>query len=214
MICGVIFDLDGVLVKTDDMHYKAWSQVADKEDIYFDKDINDRLRGVSRLESLDIILEKRRKEYTQQEKINLAEYKNDLYRKYLSQLDCSDILPGVDAVLADLKKRGLKTAIGSSSKNADYIIEKIGLAGAFDAVVSGTEITKTKPDPEVFVLAARELGLPPEQCVVVEDAKAGIQAAKAAGMKAIGVGNKQMLDQADDVVSGLDEIDIVELLLR
>ncbi len=213
MIKGVIFDLDGVIVKTDDMHYKAWSKIASEENIYFDMNINHKLRGVSRLESLNIILEKSNKDYNSQQKMELADRKNNFYKEYISLLNSSDLLSGVNEVLSELKNRGFKIAIGSSSKNADFIINKIGLENIFDIIISGKDIKKTKPDPEIFSLAAQKMMLEPEHCVVVEDAEAGIEAAKAAGMKAVGIGNRSMLKNADIVISGLDEPGVLDLIL-
>ena len=210
---AVIFDLDGVLVSTDDLHYEAWLQIARREGIYFDRKINDRLRGVSRHESLEIILENADKSYSEQEKLELTECKNRIYRQALNQLSKSDILAGVESTLSQLKSRGIKLAIGSSSKNAQLILKKIGIGTYFDAVISGNEIKKTKPDPQVFTMAAANLGLPEFDCVVVEDAQAGIQAAKAAGMKAVGVGDNDKLNQADVVVNDLNSPDIIETLL-
>lgn len=184
---AVIFDLDGVIVSTDECHYQAWRKIADEEEIPFNREINQRLRGVSRLESLEIILENSRRSYTDEEKAVLASKKNACYRKLLEQLQPSHLLPGVQPLLQELREYGILTAIGSSSQNARFILDKIGLSDAFDAVVDGNAILTGKPDPEVFLLAARELGVKPEECVVIEDADSGIEAALAAGMAAIGV---------------------------
>ncbi len=186
---AIIFDLDGVIVSTDGFHYKAWKAMADKEGIYFDETINNRLRGVSRMESLAIILEKASKIYTDEEKDAMATAKNEIYRESLSQLTPDDILPGVMDMLTALRAKGLKLAIGSSSRNTPVILNQIGLGDYFDAVADGNQIKNSKPDPEVFLLAAELLGIPPQDCVVVEDAYAGIDAAKAGGMKAVGVGD-------------------------
>ena len=213
MIKGVIFDLDGVLVKTDDMHYRAWSKIARDENIYFDNEINDRLRGVSRYESLNIVLERAKKDYNLQQIKEMAEKKNDLYRKYISELSSLDRLPGVDNLLSVLKEKEMKIAVGSSSKNADYIIGRIGLSQYFDSVITGNEVKKSKPDPEIFNLAAEAMRLKPQECVVVEDAESGIEAAKNAGMKVIGIGSKNALKNADIVISGLEEPGVIDLLL-
>ncbi|MBQ8428009.1 MAG: beta-phosphoglucomutase, partial [Clostridia bacterium] len=185
---GFIFDLDGVIVSTDKYHYLAWKKMADDEGIYFDEVINDRLRGVSRMHSLEIILEKATMTYTDDEKVALATKKNDIYRESLQALTPSDRLAGVTETLAALREKGYKLAIGSSSKNTPVILEKIGYAGYFDAVSDGNNITRSKPDPEVFIKAAEFLGLAAEDCYVVEDAEAGVDAAKAGGFTAIGVG--------------------------
>ncbi len=188
MIKAVIFDLDGVIVSTDNCHYLAWKKMADEEGIYFDRTINERLRGVSRMESLEIILEKAKKSYTDEEKVTLATRKNGYYVEYIQGLTPNDILPGVMATLETLKANGIKIAIGSSSKNTPIILKQIGLLGYFDAVSDGNNIKNSKPDPEVFVKAADMLHMPYESCLVVEDADAGIVAGKAAGMKTLAVG--------------------------
>ncbi|AIQ51286.1 beta-phosphoglucomutase [Paenibacillus sp. FSL R7-0331] len=188
MIKAVIFDLDGVIVSTDEYHYQAWKQISDAEGIPFDREANERLRGVSRMESLELILEKASKRYTEEQKLALAERKNVIYRELLNRLSKTDILPGVMKLITALQERHVLTAIGSSSKNTPVILNKIGLENVFDAVVDGNDIKNSKPDPEVFLLAAERLRISPEDCIVVEDAEAGIAAARAAGMKTVGVG--------------------------
>lgn len=188
MTGAVIFDLDGVIVSTDDCHYEAWKRLADEEGIYFDKKINRRLRGVSRMDSLEIILERASGTYSAEEKAALADRKNRYYRELIQKLTPADLLPGVKSILEDLKTNGIKIAVGSSSKNAPLILERIGFKDYFDAVVDGNDLTKSKPDPQVFLLAAERLGVAPEYCVVVEDADAGVEAALAAGMQVVGVG--------------------------
>ena len=185
---AVIFDLDGVIVSTDECHYQAWKRLADEEGIYFDRKINLRLRGVSRMDCLEIILERANRNYSVVEKKTMAERKNNYYRDLIRQLTPEHILPGVMRVLNGLKMNRIKIAIGSSSRNASLILEKIGLTGFFDAVIDGNDITKSKPDPEVFLIAAERLGVPPEKCLVVEDADAGVEAALAGGMTVLGVG--------------------------
>ena len=155
--------------------------------IYFDKEINNRLRGVSRMDSLEVILEKAEKEYTEEEKLQLAERKNDYYKEFVTKLTPSDILAGAMDNLEELKNNGIKIAIGSSSKNTPIILNRIGLDNYFDAVSDGNNITKSKPDPEVFVKAADMLGISYEECMIVEDADAGIEAGKRAGMKTLSV---------------------------
>ena len=188
MYQGVIFDLDGVIVSTDECHYKSWKQIADREGIYFDRTINMRLRGVSRYESLDIMLERAEKAYTSEQKQQMADDKNAIYRTLLDDLSPADILPGVMDLLSALKAKGIKIAIGSSSRNTALILQKIGLDKTFDAVADGTMIQNSKPHPEVFLLAAKMLNLDPTACVVIEDAEAGIEAALAANCRAIAVG--------------------------
>jgi len=185
---GVIFDLDGVICFTDKYHYQAWKQVADDIGVYFDEQINNRLRGVSRMESLDIILEKSSRAYTAEEKEELARRKNDLYRSLLSNMSPADLTDEVRQTLEALRAAGLMLAIGSSSKNTRYILERLGLKDFFDAVSDGTNIQRSKPDPQVFTMAADFLGLPPSKCLVVEDAEAGIRAASAGGFDSAGLG--------------------------
>ena len=188
-IQAVIFDLDGVIVSTDEFHYLGWKQIADEEDIPFDREINNRLRGVSRMESLEILLEKSPRAYSDQEKVGLAARKNSVYGQLLQSITPADLLPGAMDILSALRARHIKVAIGSSSRNAPLILQRIGLADYFDAVADGNDITRSKPDPEVFLLAARRLGVAPVDCVVVEDAKAGVEGAIAAGMKCVAVGD-------------------------
>lgn len=206
MIRGVIFDLDGVLVTTDELHYRAWKRLADREGIYFDRAINDRLRGVSRMDSLAIILERTDRDYSDNEKAEMAAFKNDLYRASLDGLTGGDVLPGVMEALDGLRARDVKIAVGSSSKNAQKILEKTGLLDRFDAIADGTDITRSKPDPEVFLCAAKKLGLDPAVCAVVEDAEAGIQAARAGGMTAFAVGDARKSPLADHRLERLTEL--------
>ncbi len=188
-IKAVIFDLDGVIVSTDDCHYDAWKKMADEEGIYFDKQINNRLRGVSRMESLNIVLERAAKVYSEGEKLSLAARKNEYYVDFIQKLTPDDILPGVMDTLRALKDKGVKIAIGSSSKNTPIILKRIGLDNYFDAVSDGNNITNSKPDPEVFLKAAEFLGVKNTDCAIVEDADAGIEAGKRAGMKTFAVGS-------------------------
>lgn len=193
----MIFDLDGVIVSTDELQYRAWKSMTDREGIPFDWEINNRLRGISRLDSLEVILENSPKTYNDQQKTELMEYKNGIYVKLLDGLTHSDLLPNVMALLKLLKRSGVKIAVGSSSKNTKKILEKIELSDVFDAVADGTEITHSKPDPEVFLAAAAKLREKPEDCIVVEDAVAGIQAAKAGNMTAVAVSDARNSELAD-----------------
>ena len=182
---AVIFDLDGVICFTDRFHYQAWKALADRLGIDFDEKINDRLRGVSRMASLEIILERATEAYTQEQKEAFAEEKNNTYRELLKNMSPADLTDEVKNTLIELRNRGYKLSIGSSSKNTKFILERIGLGDFFDAIADGTDITHSKPDPEVFLCSAKKIGMDPADCAVVEDAKAGIQAAKAAGMTAL-----------------------------
>jgi len=184
----VIFDLDGVIVSTDEQHFLAWNAIAKQENIEFNREINRRQRGVSRMESLDILLEKAERPYSEAEKVALAMEKNTRYVELIQAITPADILPGVLDLLTDLKKNGIKTAIGSSSKNTKTILAHIGLGDRFDAIVDGNQIQRSKPFPDVFIKAADATKTPYQNCLVIEDALAGIQAAKAAGMKSLSIG--------------------------
>ncbi len=188
-IHAIIFDLDGVICFTDKYHYQAWKELADREGIYFDEKINDRLRGVSRMQSLDIILERASKEYTEEEKESMAAMKNESYVKLLENMSTKDLSDEVKNTLDELRRRGYKLAIGSSSKNTKKILKQIGLGDYFDAISDGTNITKSKPDPEVFLKAADMVEEKPQNCLVVEDAAAGIDAACAGGFLSAGIGD-------------------------
>lgn len=185
---GIIFDLDGVICSTDEYHYEAWKKMADTIHVYFDKEINNRLRGVSRMESLEIILEKAERAYSKEEKEALAEQKNEYYKELLGNMTTKDLSKEVKDTLDALRGMGLKLAIGSSSRNTKFILKQIGLEGYFDEISDGTNITNSKPDPEVFLKAAEFLGLEPRDCLVVEDADAGIEAAYAGGFESAGIG--------------------------
>lgn len=211
-ILGVIFDLDGVIVSTDNCHYLAWKRMADEEGIEFDRKVNERLRGVSRMESLAIILEKAVKEYTEEEKQAMAARKNGYYVELIGSLTENDILPGALDTLNLLKKQGIKIAIGSSSRNTPIILKQIGLSDAFDAVADGNAIRNSKPDPEVFLLAAKLLNLDPANCLVVEDADAGVQAALAGGMRALGVGSAAVNPTATFAAENLEKADFESIL--
>ena len=193
-----IFDLDGVIVFTDRFHYQAWKKIADQMGIYFDEEINNRLRGVSRMDSLDIILERYEGPALSPEKKEaLAEEKNAFYRSLLENMTPADVEQEVRDTLSELRRRGYKLSLGSSSKNAKFILERVGLLDAFDAISDGTNISKSKPDPEVFLKGAEFLGVEPAECVVVEDAFAGIDAAKAGNMMAAGIGDARDYEKTD-----------------
>lgn len=204
---GVIFDLDGVICFTDEYHYLAWKEMADGMGIYFDREINNRLRGVSRMESLEIILERYEgPELTDTEKQALAERKNDLYRTLLGQMSPQDLSSEVKETLDALRKKGMKLAIGSSSKNAPFILERIGLSNYFDAVADGNCITRSKPAPEVFLKAAEYLGLSPEDCLVVEDAVAGAEAGHAGGFAVACVGDASRAGAGDHNLENISQL--------
>jgi len=187
---AVIFDLDGVICFTDEYHYQAWKRIADEVHIPFDREINNRLRGVSRMASLEIILEKNPGEpFSEAEKVSLATDKNEIYKQLLEQMTEKDLSDEVKQTLEVLRSNGVQLAIGSSSKNAPLILSRIGLGDFFDAVSDGNNITHSKPHPEVFQKAAQMLGMDPADCLVVEDAVSGAEAGHAAGMKVACVGD-------------------------
>lgn len=185
---AIIFDLDGVICFTDKYHYQAWKKMADKINVYFDETINNRLRGVSRMDSLDIILEKSDKTYSKEKKEQLAQYKNDYYVGLLKNMSEKDLSDEVRDALDTLRNRSYKLAIGSSSKNTKLILKQLGLENYFDAISDGTNISKSKPDPEVFLKSAEFVNESPGDCLVVEDAKTGIEAAYRGGFKSAGLG--------------------------
>ncbi|WP_418667741.1 beta-phosphoglucomutase [Allofournierella sp.] len=203
---GIIFDLDGVICRTDEYHYQAWKQLADRLGIPFDAAVNHRLRGVSRAESLNILLERSSAAYSEPEKQALADQKNRAYCKLLQAMSPADLPQEVKQTLQALRARGLRLAIGSSSKNAPLILQRLGLERFFDAVADGAQIARSKPDPEVFLLAARKLGLAPADCLVVEDAQTGIRAAKAGGFAAAALGDACKSPEADFALTDFREL--------
>ncbi|MDD5017847.1 MAG: beta-phosphoglucomutase [Eubacteriales bacterium] len=186
---AVIFDLDGVICSTDRYHYLAWKKIAEEIGVYFDESVNNRLRGVSRAESLDIILEAYNGKVSDEKKRDYMSKKNALYRHLLEGMSLNDLDPEVKTTLDQIRAKGIKMAIGSSSKNTKYILKQIGLDDYFDAVSDGNNIMRSKPDPEVFLKASNFLGISPGNCLVVEDAKSGIEAAIAAKMDCAAIGN-------------------------
>lgn len=205
---GFIFDLDGVIVDTAKYHYLAWKELADHLGFEFTQEDNERLKGVSRERSLEILLQIGQVELPEIDKKKLLIDKNEQYLKYISKMDQSEILPGIEVALHFLKSHQIPFSLGSASKNARLILESLNLLSLFDAIIDGNDVTTAKPDPEVFNLAAEKINLNPLDCIVVEDAKAGVEAAKAAGMVCVGIGNKKVLGQADYVLSGTNELTV------
>mgnify|MGYP000862519648 CR=1 FL=1 len=203
---AVLFDLDGVIVDTAKHHYLAWKQLADELGFNFTVEDNERLKGVSRMDSLNILLEIGNISVNESEKISLASKKNQRYVESISNMDERDILPGVKAFLNELNSNGIPFALGSASKNAPMILKKIGLYDDFSAIVDGNAINKAKPDPEVFILGAKKLNVEPENCVVFEDAQSGIEAGKRAGMKVVGVGDPKVLAGADLYIDTMEDM--------
>jgi beta-phosphoglucomutase len=206
-----IFDLDGVIVDTAKYHFKAWKRLTDKLGIDFTEDDNERLKGVSRMASLEIILEIGKIELDERKKLEYATLKNNWYKEYISKMTPSEILPGCVQFITELKNAKIRIAIGSASKNTPMILERVGILGMFDAVADGNNITRAKPDPEVFLKAAEMVGIKPEDCVVFEDAVAGVQAALNAGMRCIGIGSPEVLTKAHFVVPGLYAMNMEKL---
>ena len=213
-IRAAIFDLDGVLVDTAKYHYLAWCRLAQELGFAFSRNDNERLKGVSRMRSLEILLETggMSGRFTSGQMAEMAERKNGWYVEYIMHMDASEILPGAAECLRGFRELGVKTALGSASKNAGMILDNLKLRGLFDAIVDGTRTSRAKPDPEVFVLGARDLGVDPAECVVFEDAQAGLEAAHAGGMKAVAVGKPEDLSGYDAIVAGLFEVDPAALL--
>jgi beta-phosphoglucomutase len=203
-----IFDMDGVLVSTEIYHYKAWKRLADSIGISIDEHFNEQLKGVSRAVCIDLILAHGNVKKTQIEKEQLAAQKNQWFLEYIEHISPQDVFPGVIEFLTDLRANGFKMAIGSASKNAPLLLEKMQIAHYFDAIVDGNTIEKAKPNPEVFLKGAQQLGIAPSACVVFEDALSGVQAAKSAGMYCIGVGSKEHLTLADECISSFTEMTV------
>jgi len=203
-----IFDLDGVIVDTAIYHFKSWKRLADELGINFTLHDNERLKGVSRVRSLEIILEIGNVRKTETEQKELASRKNEWYTEMISKMKPDEVLPGAREFLQQVKNAGIKTALGSASKNAGIILEKTGLTPLFDAIIDGNQVTKAKPDPEVFLKGAEAVQTDPVDCVVFEDAIAGVEAALAGGMKVIGIGSSEILGKANLIVPGLNKMNL------
>lgn len=212
MIEACIFDLDGVIVNTAKYHFIAWRALAEELGFVFTVQDNERLKGVSRMRSLDILLEIGNLQFTDAEKRAMAEKKNALYVSYISQMTPEEILPGVREFLQEIRHKGIRVALGSASKNSPMILRQIQMTELFDVVVDGNSITEAKPNPEVFLTGAQRLGIKPEHCVVFEDAIAGIEAARNAGMFSVGIGDAQTLALADMVIPGFEGFSFEKLL--
>jgi beta-phosphoglucomutase len=204
---GCIFDLDGVIVDTAKYHYLAWKKIADEFGFVFTEKDNERLKGVSRMASLDILLSIGGVHLSEGEKLQVADKKNEIYLGYILKMTPDEVLPGVLTFLKTLRDQGIKISLGSASKNAKTILQ-VGIENLFDAVADGTNVSKAKPDPEVFLKGAELLNLSPADCVVFEDARAGIEAAHRAGMKCVGIGDSVTLREADIVVGGFLDLSI------
>ncbi|KAA8999662.1 beta-phosphoglucomutase [Paenibacillus spiritus] len=210
-IKACLFDLDGVLVDTAKYHYIAWKELADSLGFTFTEKDNERLKGVSRMASLDILLEIGGLSFDDAKKAELAQSKNDRYVEYITKMDSSEILPGALDFLKECRSAGIKVALGSASKNAMMILDNTGLTPYFDAIIDGNKTSAAKPDPEVFLLGAQALEARPEECIVFEDAEAGIEAAQRAGMRSVGIGSPETLGAADLVIASLEEMNTQRL---
>ena len=208
-----LFDLDGVLVDTAIYHFQAWKMLGENFNYQLTEEQNEQLKGVSRVESLNRILDWASFSATDEQKEDWLKEKNDNYLHLISNMNPSEILPGVVDFLGQIKEDGYKIGLGSASKNAEIILEKTGLMPWFDLIIDGNKVSKSKPDPEVFLKGAEGLGLLPHDCIVFEDAQAGVEAAKSGGMKVIGIGEASVLKEADKVISNFVGINSADLLL-
>ncbi|QGZ40617.1 beta-phosphoglucomutase [Pseudoduganella flava] len=202
---AVIFDLDGVITDTARYHYLAWKRLAESQGVHFDEAFNEHLKGIDRMGSLELILASATRRYSDAEKLALATEKNEHYKELIATMTPSDLLPGAVAALDDCRAAGLKIGLASVSRNAFTVLDRLGITGKFDYVVDAGTIAKGKPDPEIFLKAARELRVTPDACFGVEDAVAGVSSIKAAGMYAVGVGDPQVLAAADIVIPDLTQ---------
>jgi len=209
-IKAFIFDLDGVITDTAEYHYKSWQSLADEEDLFFNREVNEKLRGVSRMASLDIILDG--KEVDEDTKKEWTDRKNAYYQKYLEEITKENILDDMEAKLKRLKADGYKIAVGSSSRNARKVLKQLKIYDMFDAISDGNSVDNAKPAPDLFLHTAKKLGLKPEECVVLEDAESGVEAALAANMKAVGVGPEARVGKANLVYGNVGSIDFDEIL--
>ena len=203
-----IFDLDGVIVDTAKYHYLAWRELANQLGFDFTTEQNERLKGVSRVRSLEILLDIGKVHLEEDQKTKYLKEKNEQYLQYIAKMDHSEILPGIDDLLHYLKLNKVPFSLGSASKNARLILETLDLIDLFNVIVDGNDVSTAKPDPEVFLIAAKKLGVPPEDCIVIEDAQAGIEAANKAGMTSIGIGDATILHEADFMLSNTSELTI------
>lgn len=212
---AVIFDLDGVLTDTAELHYQSWQGLMDETGILFDRRANEALRGLSRAESLETILGERSREFTAQQKEKLARRKNQDYLSRVARMTPADLMPGAGELLHELRGRGVPVAVASSSKNAGAVVDRLGIRPLLDVLIDGNDIQRSKPDPQVFLKVAERLGLPPSQCVVVEDAASGVEAALAAGMRVVGLGPAERVGCAHRIrsaIAALNADDLLELL--
>ncbi len=210
MLSAFIFDLDGVLTDTAEYHFRAWNQLAAEENLPFSRDDNEHLRGISRRESLMLIIKDRI--YSEAKIQEMMERKNSYYLEFIREISPRDLLPGAKELLDELSSAGLKIALGSASKNASGVLERLGICSLFDAISDGYSVEHQKPAPDLFLHAARQLNLPPAQCMVVEDAAAGIQAARTGGFRSIGLGPRERVGEAEIIFPSLVGLHLADLL--
>ncbi|MEQ6376658.1 beta-phosphoglucomutase [Bacillaceae bacterium S4-13-58] len=208
---AVIFDLDGVITDTAEYHYLAWKQLAEELGVSFDRETNESLKGIGRMESLELILQKGNIQMSQEKKEELATKKNDHYKTFIQKISPDDLLPGILSFLQELKREGIKTGLASASKNAHTVIEQLEVGSYLDTIVDAATVKQGKPNPEVFLRAAEQLGVNADNCVGVEDAEAGVQAIKSANMYAVGVGSATSLHQADWIIDTTEKLTLTEL---
>lgn len=211
---ALIFDLDGVIVDTAKYHYASWKRLSEELGLHFTLEDNELLKGVSRRRSFEIILSLNKCSMTEEQILSCCEKKNTYYLEYINQLKREEVLPGVNDFLLDARRLGLRTAIGSASKNCMLILQRLELITCFDSIIDGTKVSKAKPDPEVFLKGAQSLGVSPENCIVFEDSLAGIIAAHTGGMKAIGVGNIEVKKYCDLFLEGFGTMSVESLLAK
>jgi len=209
---GAIFDLDGVLADTAELHYRSWTLIAGELGLPFDRRVNDRMRGLSRPESLAILLGDQADRFTDQRKLELTERKNEAYLRLLAEMTPADLYPGVLDLVRGLRQSGVRVAVASSSRNAQRVVERLGLAPLLDALVDANTAPRSKPDPQVFLAAADALGIPPARCVAIEDGEAGVEAALSAGMRVVGIGPPQRVGRAHLVVERIGDLDVPAVL--
>ncbi len=209
-IRGFIFDLDGVLTDTAEYHYRGWKRLSDEEGIPFTREDNESLRGIPRRESLMLILKGR--PYPEGKILEMMDRKNKYYLEFIREITPKDLLPGARELLEEIQQAGFKSALGSASKNAPDVIQRLGIAGLLDAISDGSSVERQKPAPDLFLHAARQLNLTPDECVVVEDATAGIEAARAGGFRTIGLGPRERVGEADVIFESLEGVTLEMIL--
>lgn len=211
MIKGFIFDLDGVITDTAEQHFQAWKMLADEMDWQFDREVNDKLRGISRMDSIEVIMKHNGVQIPQEKLTELATKKNDYYVASLEKMTPDDYLPGTRELLTHLRQEGFSVALGSASRNASKVLQQLGATGYFDVIGDGNSVAKSKPAPDIFLFAAKKLGLKPDECIVYEDAEAGIDAAKSGGFHSVGIGPKDRVGHADIRFNTMREATLFEV---